>query len=170
MSDRLAIVTFRSKIVIDMQGVEIAGHRRKLNNVRLGNCPPRTYPHRINQNVVEIEWSAHSNQRGLFVKQQKFSVRRPRTHVLRILKSVNKASKVGVKGFEPSTPWSQTRCASQTALHPEGTRTMITQAARVSQATTLQIKRSSCNRVPAFKTSVFQSICSHYSCKRDWRG
>ena len=26
---------------------------------------------------------------------------------------------VGVKGFEPSTLWSQTRCASQTALHPE---------------------------------------------------
>ncbi len=28
---------------------------------------------------------------------------------------------VGVKGFEPSTLWSQTRCASQTALHPEQT-------------------------------------------------
>ena len=28
---------------------------------------------------------------------------------------------VGVKGFEPSTLWSQTRCASQTALHPERT-------------------------------------------------
>ena len=26
---------------------------------------------------------------------------------------------VGVKGFEPSTPWSQTKCANQTALHPE---------------------------------------------------
>ena len=26
---------------------------------------------------------------------------------------------VGVKGFEPSTPWSQTRCANRTALHPE---------------------------------------------------
>ena len=25
---------------------------------------------------------------------------------------------VGVKGFEPSTPWSQTRCANRTALHP----------------------------------------------------
>ena len=26
---------------------------------------------------------------------------------------------VGVKGFEPSTLWSQTRCASQAALHPD---------------------------------------------------
>ena len=26
---------------------------------------------------------------------------------------------VGVKGFEPSTPWSQTRCANRTALNPE---------------------------------------------------
>lgn len=26
---------------------------------------------------------------------------------------------VGVKGFEPSAPWSQTKCANQTALHPE---------------------------------------------------
>ena len=26
---------------------------------------------------------------------------------------------VGVKGFEPSTPCSQSRCANQTALHPE---------------------------------------------------
>ena len=25
---------------------------------------------------------------------------------------------VGVKGFEPSTPWSQTKCANRTALHP----------------------------------------------------
>ena len=27
--------------------------------------------------------------------------------------------KVGVIGFEPTTLWSQTRCASQTALHPD---------------------------------------------------
>src|SRR5688572_5101443 len=27
---------------------------------------------------------------------------------------------VGVTGFEPATLWSQTRCASQAALHPEG--------------------------------------------------
>ena len=26
---------------------------------------------------------------------------------------------VGVRGFEPPTPWSQTRCANQAALHPE---------------------------------------------------
>ena len=26
---------------------------------------------------------------------------------------------VGVVGFEPTTPWSQTRCASRTALYPE---------------------------------------------------
>ncbi len=26
---------------------------------------------------------------------------------------------VGVPGFEPGTPWSQTRCASRAALHPE---------------------------------------------------
>lgn len=26
---------------------------------------------------------------------------------------------VGVAGFEPATPWSQTRCASQAALYPE---------------------------------------------------
>ncbi len=26
---------------------------------------------------------------------------------------------VGAKGFEPSTPWSQTKCANQTALRPE---------------------------------------------------
>lgn len=26
---------------------------------------------------------------------------------------------VGVVGFEPTTPWSQTRCANRTALHPE---------------------------------------------------
>ena len=26
---------------------------------------------------------------------------------------------VGVKGFEPSTPCSQSRCANRTALHPE---------------------------------------------------
>ena len=26
---------------------------------------------------------------------------------------------VGVAGFEPATLWSQTRCASQTALHPD---------------------------------------------------
>ena len=26
---------------------------------------------------------------------------------------------VGVAGFEPATPWSQTRCANRTALHPE---------------------------------------------------
>jgi hypothetical protein len=25
---------------------------------------------------------------------------------------------VGVAGFEPATPWSQTRCASRTALYP----------------------------------------------------
>ncbi len=25
---------------------------------------------------------------------------------------------VGVKGFEPSAPWSQTKCANQTAPHP----------------------------------------------------
>ncbi len=29
------------------------------------------------------------------------------------------SKKVGVKGFEPSTPCSQSRCASQAALHPE---------------------------------------------------
>src|SRR5690606_32714688 len=28
-------------------------------------------------------------------------------------------SLVGVAGFEPATPWSQTRCANRTALHPE---------------------------------------------------
>ena len=27
---------------------------------------------------------------------------------------------VGAKGFEPSTPCSQSRCANRTALHPEG--------------------------------------------------
>ena len=27
--------------------------------------------------------------------------------------------KVGVAGFEPATPWSQTRCASRTALYPD---------------------------------------------------
>ena len=32
---------------------------------------------------------------------------------------------VGVKGFEPSTPWSQTKCANQTALHPEKSRYYI---------------------------------------------
>jgi hypothetical protein len=26
---------------------------------------------------------------------------------------------VGVAGFEPATPWSQTRCANRTALYPE---------------------------------------------------
>ncbi len=26
---------------------------------------------------------------------------------------------VGVAGFEPATPWSQTRCANRTALHPD---------------------------------------------------
>ena len=26
---------------------------------------------------------------------------------------------VGVRGFEPPAPWSQTRCANQTALHSE---------------------------------------------------
>jgi hypothetical protein len=26
--------------------------------------------------------------------------------------------KVGVAGFEPATPWSQTRCANRTALYP----------------------------------------------------
>ena len=26
---------------------------------------------------------------------------------------------VGVPGFEPGTPWSQTRCANRAALHPE---------------------------------------------------
>ena len=29
---------------------------------------------------------------------------------------------VGVAGFEPATPWSQTRCASQAALYPEAER------------------------------------------------
>lgn len=28
---------------------------------------------------------------------------------------------VGAKGFEPSTPWSQTKCANQTALRPDKT-------------------------------------------------
>ena len=28
-------------------------------------------------------------------------------------------SSVGVAGFEPATPWSQTRCANRTALYPE---------------------------------------------------
>ena len=28
------------------------------------------------------------------------------------------SSTVGVKGFEPSTPCSQSRCANRTALHP----------------------------------------------------
>ena len=27
--------------------------------------------------------------------------------------------RVGVAGFEPATPWSQTRCANRTAPHPE---------------------------------------------------
>ena len=27
--------------------------------------------------------------------------------------------KIGVTGFEPATPWSQTRCSSQTEPHPE---------------------------------------------------
>ncbi len=32
----------------------------------------------------------------------------------------NEMSKmVGAKGFEPSTPWSQTKCANQTALRPD---------------------------------------------------
>ena len=26
---------------------------------------------------------------------------------------------VGARGFEPPTPWSQTRCANQTALRPD---------------------------------------------------
>ena len=26
---------------------------------------------------------------------------------------------VGETGFEPATPWSQTKCANRTALHPE---------------------------------------------------
>ena len=26
---------------------------------------------------------------------------------------------VGAAGFEPATPWSQTRCANRTALHPD---------------------------------------------------
>ncbi len=26
---------------------------------------------------------------------------------------------VGIPGFEPGTPWSQTRCANRTALHPD---------------------------------------------------
>ena len=29
------------------------------------------------------------------------------------------STNVGVKGFEPSTPCSQSRCANRTALHPE---------------------------------------------------
>jgi hypothetical protein len=32
---------------------------------------------------------------------------------------VRESSLVGVLGFEPRTPWSQTRCASQTAPHSE---------------------------------------------------
>ncbi len=32
---------------------------------------------------------------------------------------------VGVKGFEPSTPWSQTRCANQAALHSEKPAVMV---------------------------------------------
>jgi hypothetical protein len=32
---------------------------------------------------------------------------------------MSSASFVGVVGFEPTTPWSQTRCANRTALYPE---------------------------------------------------
>ena len=32
------------------------------------------------------------------------------------------STNVGVKGFEPSTPCSQSRCANRTALHPEQNR------------------------------------------------
>ena len=34
-------------------------------------------------------------------------------------KKSNLSCEVGVAGFEPATPWSQTRCANRTALHPE---------------------------------------------------
>ena len=34
---------------------------------------------------------------------------------------------VGVQGFEPWTPWSQTRCASQTAPHSEYMDGLLTQ-------------------------------------------
>lgn len=32
---------------------------------------------------------------------------------------------VGAKGFEPSTPWSQTKCANQTALRPDKIKSVI---------------------------------------------
>ena len=38
------------------------------------------------------------------------------------LKNSNLSCKVGVAGFEPAAPWSQTRCANRTALHPATTR------------------------------------------------
>ena len=31
---------------------------------------------------------------------------------------MGKAKRVGIAGFEPATPWSQTRCANRTALYP----------------------------------------------------
>ena len=39
---------------------------------------------------------------------------------------------VGVKGFEPSTLWSQTRCASQAALHPEPMLSSLTRSNHTS--------------------------------------
>ena len=38
---------------------------------------------------------------------------------------------VGVKGFEPSTPCSQSRCANRTALHPEKMTILLNAAAKV---------------------------------------
>ncbi len=32
---------------------------------------------------------------------------------------ISRSFSVGVPGFEPGTPWSQTRCANRTALHPD---------------------------------------------------
>jgi hypothetical protein len=37
---------------------------------------------------------------------------------------------VGVVGFEPTTPWSQTRCANRTALYPENDSLFILSAER----------------------------------------
>jgi hypothetical protein len=39
---------------------------------------------------------------------------------LKSLPDQNQAGYVGVAGFEPATPWSQTRCANRAALHPDG--------------------------------------------------
>lgn len=48
---------------------------------------------------------------------------------------------VGVKGFEPSAPWSQTKCANQTALHPEKVSIISEKENKVKNFNPLYVKK-----------------------------